>query len=263
MSAPGTLSREDATRKAAALLRLAAKAGTPAEAANAAAHAQAMMDRYELSRSAVEYAEHAATAEPDEPFMEFGSKPGGELDGKPRMDEWRRRLAAMLARLNGCFLYTSTRAGNRTLELVGRPGQVEKVRYLYGWLAGEVRRLTDEHGRGMGVVWRREFAEGATQEIGEILKAKRAEIVHQARADAGHNPLAIMRVNTAIAKLEDTRMARDYAYSVLRLQSGKRASSRSYDGGAREAGAKAARSLNLSRSAAALPGARARMLPER
>ena len=82
MSAPGTLSREDATRKAAALLRLAAKAGTPAEAANAAAHAQAMMDRYELSRSAVEYAEHAATAEPDEPFMEFGSKPGGELDGK-------------------------------------------------------------------------------------------------------------------------------------------------------------------------------------
>lgn len=259
-------------RKAAALLRLAARAGTPAEAANAAAHAQAVMDRYQLTRDAVEI---AGSQQPEkiEDFADFSDRDGGELLGYVRTDAWRVQLAGNLARLNGCFVFRSSRTvrnvegkqeHRRSLEIVGRPSQVETTRYLNGWLAQEVGRMASDQGVGMGQVWRREFCEGAVSEIDAILRRQRAETIQQVRTEAkSETAIVLASVEHAIVRMQTgTAEAGKFAHAKHKLVNGSGGSRGRYDGGARAAGAAAARTINLSGAKGALPG-RTRMLPGR
>lgn len=258
--------RDDAMRKAAALLRLAARGGTPAEAAAAAAKAQAVMDEYELTRDGVEQHGQAPV---DEDFAVFGSRPDGQLDAEKRQRTWRWILSSGLAKLHGCYAYNTTRTLRgelyRTTELVGRPSQVETVRYLFGWLANEVDRLAGAQGLGMGQVWRREFSEGAAWEILTILQHQRAETVREVRAAASlpgaSTALAVVERN--LARLQDVEGARLTAIKELRIRERSVRRQAAYEPTARDAGAAAARTIDMTGSKATLPGAKLRQLPGR
>ncbi len=115
--------------KVAALLQLAEGAGTtPAEAATAASVAQRLMDRHRLTR--------ADLAEPNP--VRHHLEP---VYRSSRLVSWRRVLVGGIARINGCRVMVRSAPGVRSMELVGREGDVAVVRFLTAYLTREINRL--------------------------------------------------------------------------------------------------------------------------
>jgi hypothetical protein len=213
-------------------------------------------------------AEHSIQAEalnldgaPEEPTEELRDYYGDPLDAmSARMEPWRWSLAHSIASASGCFCFTSRKYHSdglsRTIEIVGRPSAVETVRYLYGWIARELVRLVEEHGRGAGRVWRREFLEGGAQEIGRRLREANQAAADSARA-AASTSTALVRVETAIIRVQSHALeAKAFAYRAHGLRSGRGGGYRQHNGSAREAGAAAARGISLNRSARQIGGGR-------
>jgi len=245
--------RHEAVRKAAALLRLAARPGTAGEAAAAAAKAQDMLDRWNLTEAAVTLAGHDEQ-QPEAP-RDYYDVPEGWLDSTPRAIPWRSILCRALCALHGCYYFQAWRGKGSSLEIVGPPAGVESVRYVYAWLVREVDRLTDQHGAGLGRVWRREFAEGAAHEIGRRLKEQRAETAREVRAEYVANPCALVRVDSALARIgQDAEASRMLATRVHNLRTRAGSSNRQHNGTAREAGRQAGARVNLKPSRGSLPG---------
>jgi len=247
------MTRDEAVRKAAALLRLAARGGTVAEAAVAAAKAQDIVDRFELTGGCVtEMSEEGRAVEADEAIESFFHKPGGELDGTMKwMEMWRPSLASGIARQYGCYIFRARRGQGASIEIVGRPSQVETVRYLYSWLSVELRQLAERHGRGMGSVWKREFLEGAAFEVGKVMREQRLKTVADVKA---HNPHALVRIENALTRM-DPKDAERHIKERMRLRAGgQRQVQRDYS--ARAQGAAAARSINMGAKVGIGAGAR-------
>ena len=254
------MTRDEAIRKATALLRLAARPGTAGEAAAAAGLAQDMLDRWNLTRDALNLDGAPEPRAEDEPLTDFAAAEAGYLDTTKRLQVWRWMLANKLARLHGCYLWHGRRGDGCSLEIVGRPSQVETVRYLFAWLARETQRLTDQYGRGLGATWRREFSEGCAREIGARMEAQHAATVQAVRQESAPNPCALVCVNRAVARLDDDRAsARTLATATYRLRSSSTSSSRTYNGTARDAGRRAAGSVNLAPARGSLAGAQGRL----
>ena len=247
------MTRAEATRKAAALLRLAARAGTPGEAAAAAGRAQSLLDAYELTRGEVESAEQR---DEDGDLRSFGEAPEGFVDTSAKWEAWRSALLRGICDLHGCYSWRSSRGKGASYEVAGRPGAVETVRYFYGWLANEVSRLANESGRGMGRVWRREFSEGAAAEIVERLHEMRNEsAAEMSRAGSAGGPVtALVVVQQSLARIvEEKAQAKCFATNLHRLvNSGPRRIQ--VNDSARGAGLAAGRGVGLSGGRAALDG---------
>lgn len=131
-------------KKVSALRNLAAKAGTIHEAEAAAAQADALIQKHRLSEADVE---SASAEQPKE-------KPA-EGDALVRTDtqipRWRRSLAHVIASHYGCFMWTSGSRGTAhwAIRIVGRPSDVEVVRYMFAWISTEIDRLAQgETGKG-------------------------------------------------------------------------------------------------------------------
>jgi hypothetical protein len=217
-----------------------------------------MLDRWNLTRDALNLDGAPEPRAEDEPLTDFAATDAGYLDTTKRLQVWRWMLANKLARLHGCYLWHGRRGDGCSLEIVGRPSNVEAVRYLFAWLARETQRLTDQYGRGLGATWRREFAEGCAREIGARMEAQHAATVRAVQHEAP-NPHALVCVNRAVARLEDDRQgARTLATAAYRLRSSS-TGQRTYNGSAREAGRRAAGSVNLSPARGSLAGAQGRL----
>src|SRR6267142_2866099 len=249
------VTREEVMRKLAALLRLAARPGTAGEAAAAAGRAQALMDRWELTRAEIEL-DGGRALEPDEGMMDFGNRPEGELGRFKKVSGWHLLLGAAIARQNGCFAYRSVRKDTVTLELVGRPSQVEAVRYLYAYLSVEIDRLARDEGLGMTATWRTEFKLGAVTEVEDILRKRRDETMQGWRNENAGNKHALVVVQNALQRL-DPADARRFAFSQRRFTKGHSGrASNGHDPTAREAGAAAARRINMGGGPGIGPGTR-------
>lgn len=240
------MDRNEAIRKAASLLTLAARGGTVGEAAAAAARAQSIMDRFELTHDLVSGLS-AKDAE-EEAIESFYDRPSGWLDSTPEKQPWRYQLASAIAEMHGAFIFTSRRSGRHqhsTLEIVGRPSSVEAVRYLYAWLAEELLNLITKYGRGMGGVWRREFAEGCASEVARRLHEQRTQTVREVKAEYSANPYALVQIETNLQRMQDAAPTREFAYKRHGLVSGgsRRVQSNAT---ARDLGRTAGRAVNLS-----------------
>lgn len=129
-------------RRVSALRNLAAKAGTIHEAETAAAKADALIQKYRLSEADVESAGAAPTEKPAAADPLHTSK--------TRTPMWLRLLAQDLAKHYGCFAWTQMGGAYSawTLRIVGRPSDVEVVRYMFAWISTEIARLSQaEHGK--------------------------------------------------------------------------------------------------------------------
>lgn len=249
------MTREEATRKVAALLRLAGRPGTVGEAAAAAGKAEEIMAAYEITHEAA--LDHGTDRpEPDEAAESFADRAEGWMDSRPRYQMWRGLLAREIAGQHGCFTFHGRRGAGATVEIVGAPSSVEHVRYAFAWLSHAVEALVAQYGRGMGPVWRREFCEGAALEIGVRLKAARVTAADHVAAE---NPHALVRVQAAVARLEQKAVAvKRFAYEHHRLRSGS-ARQTHHNASAREAGQQAARGINLSGARGSIGGRQLRL----
>lgn len=242
------MTREKAIETARKLLALATS-DNPNEAAAAAAQAQAILDRYEITRAALE-AEGTADDEPDEPIENFHRK-GAPLEGGRAVAVWRQSLASVLADVSACQVY---KGGG--IQIVGRGSDVEKVHYLYAYLCREVDRLADRDGKGCGRTWRNNFRLGAVETITKALRAARQAAIDELKREAGANSLALVKIDNAVARL-DRRRAEVEAWTKANLK--LRSCGRSYyrgDRDARAAGREAGREVNIGGARGALGAGR-------
>ena len=251
------MTRDEAIQKAAKLLRLAESAN-PHEAALAAARAQELLDRYELDRAAVEL--DAAAPEPAEPITDFGLRsdplalpPGVQVNvvGKT----WPRRLASVLARANGCFMYIGVTGKHRQdLMLVGRPSDVAKVRYLYAYLVHEVVRLAARDCVGASSAWTRNYQVGVVEAIADQLRAQADATRAAVRREAQGDSRALVKVERAIAVVGKRRDDAEAFADAHHRFGHARGSAMSYQPGARGAGRAAGREIRLGAARGALGG---------
>lgn len=196
----------------------------PHEAALAAAKAQALLFRHNLSLATVQagLAGSGASA-----YIVGRFDIGGETT-------WRRMLLAAVARNNFCRAVAYR--GTPDVAIVGEPHNVRAVQALYGFLVGEIRRLADREWserRRAGAAagerrWKRAFHHGAVETIGARLGAQRAA---SARTD---------RATAALVVQKDRELDEAYRRHFPEVGPTRQAVVRSDDGyaaGARAAGA--------------------------
>jgi hypothetical protein len=155
------------------LRALAANAGTLAEAEAAAAQAEAIIARYRLEEAQLEIDDASrveAVGVADEPMWV-----GGE-----RVPSWLNWLATALARHYGCVAFseaTRTRLGTtKCFKVVGRPSDVQVVRYMFAWLSAEIDRLSyRERGRSAMNAFRLGAVEGICTTLATAQKQVEAE----------------------------------------------------------------------------------------
>lgn len=235
------------------LLRLATSSNAN-EAALAAAKAQELIDTHQLAAAllALDSAEPTKGLD-DEPIIDF-KKAGAPLDTPKKLDRWRCTLASTVSRLNGCRIYYS----GSDIALVGRPSDAETVRYLYGYLAREVERLTTETGQGMGRTWRNNFRLGIVDTIAMKLYEQHRAFESTARAEArAAGGTALVRVDKALANIDKRgESVAGWIKGNLKLYSSGGGSSARHNSSAREAGRKAGQLISIGGGKALASGAR-------
>lgn len=197
------MTHEEAVRKAAACMRLA-QSSNPNEAALAAAKAHDIMLRFNISTEQLKG--EADRPEPDEPIQSFDREPALRATKKDNI--WARALAHCVAKAYGCGSYFRrvNAGGSVEIFLVGRPSDVQTARYMADLFAEEVRKLARTHTKGYSLNYECSFKLGVVDAIRAKLHEQKAATERAVRAEAV-NPGALVRVNAAIAKVDQRRAA--------------------------------------------------------
>lgn len=243
---------DKAIAKARKLLALA-ESDNPHEAAQAAQRAQELLDRHEISQAMLVAASSADAADDDEQ-IESSADTSTPIYQAGTIAAWRSILAQAIAAANQCRIYVSRTSGargkQRFIQIVGRPSDVEKVRYLYQYLTGETDRLCDRDAKGRGRTWRNNYRLGVVDSIGIGLRAARAKVVEDMRAAAAA-PGALVRIDNALATLNGRALAVDeFMAANLKLRSSSSRYRTNAD--ARALGQSAGKEIYLSKARAAL-----------
>lgn len=231
------------------LLKLAANNPNAEEAAAAAAMAQRLIDEHNLAGALLEY---DGTKRDDEPIIDFSEK-GAPLDGTSptKLIRWRSSLAMSLAYYNSCRIFFTS----GTLHIVGRPSDVDTVRYLYAYITGETERLCAKDGAGCGRTWRNNYRLGVIDTIRRRLRTSHDEFVAEQRRLAGATSgTALMRLDGALLRLEQRgkkaqeKLDAKPGMRKIKLTQGKAIKD------ARQAGQQAGESINLEKARRGLGG---------
>jgi hypothetical protein len=222
----------------------------PHEAASAAARAQEILDRYELDRAMIETSPELDEGE-QEPVED--TRLGGDLPlfEDKALPTWKSCLAREIAEANGCKVYASGQRGEKAVAMIGRRSDMQKVRYLFGYLVTEVDRLARRDGKGMGRTWINSYRLGAVCTIKKALWEARATMKAEARAEAQGDSVALVRVDRALSLLDARlRDAKRFAEEHLNLKRQARPARR--NAGAYECGQKAGREVSIGGARGAL-----------
>jgi len=182
---------EKIIEKIAKLLRLA-ESDNINEATTAAAQAQRLMDRHKIDA-------HSRLEDEVAPLEEDIIDCDDALDYLRKRVAWKTHLSAVIADANQCYPYTR----RASICLVGRPTDIQAVRYMYAYLVREVERLCDRDCKGCGRTYRNNYRLGAVQTLKRKFSQQRAdtirEIKQETRGVAGDR--ALVRIDNAVAKM--------------------------------------------------------------
>jgi len=235
---------EEAIEKARKLLNLA-NSDNPNEAASAAAQAQKILDKYEITKTMLE--EHGEEEPDNEDVAIFNKAPLHEAT-RFNLDKWRSRLAQIIANNNMCDIFLRTAGNNKQVIIVGRPSDVEKVRYLFDWMFTETERLCSRDGVGMGRTWRNNYRHGIVDTISKKMIEARQEVVAELKA-VNSSSTALVRVESALQKIE--KRTEQSKSKVKEVTGGKSdyGSRMTWQGEARLQGRKAGEEINVNTKA--------------
>lgn len=195
-----------------ACLRLS-KSSNEHEAALAAARAQEIIDRYQLAINDLDFDAQQKQRD-DEPIKNFGyNDPLDNVKYGNYRESWTLRLATVVAEHNGTRTFWCkngyTSRDGISIRIVGKPSDVDATRYLYSFFKGQIESLQSSCGRGQSSTWKGEFATGCIDTLRRRLKEQREATINEVKAENAGNPLALMRVQNAVAKVEQKVQAVD------------------------------------------------------
>lgn len=177
-----------------------AKRGTENEAEIAAQRAAEIMAKYQIEAADIE----ATIAGKTKPAIEQGRI--DDNDDKPkRVERWHSALLWAVADACGGKAWMHGRGRYQQFFMVGPKGSVDSAKYLYAMLEKDVNRLSREAGRRHfepSNAWRRAYALGMVQRIGERLRAGRAAAMKTA-------------TTTAMVHVDATKKAIEVAFDSL------------------------------------------------
>jgi hypothetical protein len=154
--------------KAQKLQALAERAGTPEEAANAAAKLQDLMLRYNISEADVQG--HVTDEGMDSQEYSF--------EEKRNYRSFASTLFYGIARVNLCHAVYLPYKG--TSKIIGKKHNILIVQYLYAYLSREIKRLADNAAKQVDgshrARYRRTFCIGAMSEVLKRLKEQKATV---------------------------------------------------------------------------------------
>ena len=250
-----------------ACLRLAERGGTPEESVLAAAKAQEIIDRYKLDVSGLDFDAQEKERD-DEPVKDFGYEdPLDNISHKRYGIVIAVKLASVVARINQCrIVYRNhqdvyggkVRTVSAAIKIIGRASDVSAVRYLYSYYKNEIERLAKLHTAGHSQTYYCHFCFGACDTLSERLNKSQAETAVSKREELAQNPMALVRLNSAIAKIEKRRQDVDaFVKAKLNLKGGGY-NPQAVTGGC-EAGRNAGHSIRLTGARSSLGNGRAQI----
>lgn len=224
------MTQQEAMAKASKLLKLS-ESSNPNEAALAAQRAQEILTRYKIDATML-------SLDSNEPEEEIGE--GDTLEeGNKQMASWKLSLASHVARANSCRAYQS----GASIGIVGRPTDIEKVRYLYAMLSIEIESLTKRDAKGKGRSYATEYRYGVVAAIADKLKEAKAKVEETMRQETV-NENGLVRLNNALARINDRDAAVD-AWVRKHMNFRSKATYSRGNASARAAGYAAGQSINM------------------
>jgi len=224
--------------KIANLLRLA-KSDNVNEAAMAAARAQRLMDKYKIEVALESLADDDDF--PDEDIINCQDP----IERLKQRCMWKTLLADSISAANQCNVYTQ----GGDIKIVGRPTDINVVRYLYAYLVREVNRLCDRDCKGCGRTFRNNFRMGAHNALNRKLRQQKEDTIAEVRQRATG---ALVRVDQALAKIEQRKKDVE-TWMKKNMRMGTASASRSnYNRDAYQAGQRAGGSIQITRARGSL-----------
>jgi len=241
------MTQEEALRKAIACLKLS-QSSNEHEAALAASKAQEIIDRYKLDVNSLDYDSESDKSDL-ETIQDYYSDP---VDRMPftRM-RWISTLASTISKLNQCRIYLSPNGRGKNIHIVGRPSDVATVRYLQSYFRSEVLRLCKLNCVGYSDTYRHQFNQGVVDVICAKLVEQSSKTIQTVKTEQANNPLALIRVNKAIAKIEKRSKEVEEFIEKMNLNKGRASYSR-VDTGARAHGQREGRNVRFTNARASL-----------
>jgi uncharacterized protein DUF2786 len=250
---------QEAIDKAIKLLRLS-KSSNEHEAALAASRAQEIIDRYKLDISNLDY-EKQEDLRDKEPIKDFGYEdPLDDFHGSSSQI-WRVKLSTCVALANECkAVYKQVGSNQIMIRIVGQPSNVSAVRYIYAYFIEEIKRICSDKCAGNSSTFKRSFCLGMVDTIWKKLKEQKEATVTSVQQEHASNPMALVRVNNAIAKSE----ARSQAVAQFVANQGcsekHNGSSRTFEGmNARQQGQQAGHQVRMPGGRGALNSGRGQL----
>lgn len=221
------------------LFAVAEKSSFPEEAANALAKAQNIMTQHKISKAMLDEYEE------EEEIKTFNDKPLNEEDSHKRNKAvWKGSLSGVLAKLNGCFVFTR----GSEIIITGKESNVSTVRYLYKYCVAEIDRLAKLNCKGRGRTFANNFRFGCVTAIKEAMTKEQEEIRNKAQSDKKE----LVVVDRVLAKIRsDYLEAERFTRSNSRLRSSSHRAYGSAEGQA--AGYNAGQSIYKGRRSGSLP----------
>jgi hypothetical protein len=226
------------------------KSDNPNEAAAAAALADKLIQKHQLTEAELQAASpnNANKPEPPDqyPYPIYTSL---------RRVAWKAHLASDIARHYDCaviisFAYKgekasgdSYRAANKESQyrIIGRKEDCELAVYMFDWIATEIERLAKKHASGRGYAFSQTYCEGAENGVMAKLRSEK-EAFRAAAAAEGKGAAIVILDNKAV----EARNKLAQLYPRLRTSAGL-GGVRSKDAGAYSSGYSAGKSMNISR----------------
>lgn len=169
------------------LLSLSKNNANPNEAANAAALADKLINRHQLSMAEIQ-----ATSHEQIPV----GKHNTPIYSSCRRTAWKAHLASSLARHYDCALYISYgyEGKNKTSNytLVGRNEDCEIAIFMFNWITNEIERLAKKNASGLGHNYSQTYCEGAGVGIIEKLRSEKENLRTEARAEGKGSALVLL-----------------------------------------------------------------------
>lgn len=229
------------------LLDLSKHNNSPEEAAQAAAHAQDLMFKYQIGEADLETTEERT--QEDLVTETVGT------EAKTKRSVWKACLAHALAKSMGCEMWNNRAEERPRFEVYGLKSSVQTVGYMFGYLSLEVDRMCaaawKAHGHEMrqsAHTWKNSYRMGAVNEIRKRLEEQRkeqvqhvVEVVQSQRAATGTTTTAL-----ALYQTDQERVATGYQQERKKkgIRAG-RASSYRCNPSAYERGSVAGQSVSL------------------
>lgn len=185
------------------------------EAASAAAAAQALITRHQLTSLLAGHSD-----DPDDPIADGREVP---LEVSRRFRRWKLFLASGLATHNASIAWLDERDDDTRLCICGHHVDREAVRVVWSPLVTQIEWLSATHGAGRPRQWHEAFRIGAAEAIVDRIAAGDVVVVDEVddRHDVDDAPLTALQLSQ-VRPLRAARVAAVEAFAQSRLPRDKR-----------------------------------------